>query len=50
MKGETGIAQFAVCGSDVVRRSRTAETKLLLEFLNCKPTFVWIGHVISCSV
>jgi hypothetical protein len=50
MKGKTGIAQFSVCGSYVVRRSRTAEAKLLLEFLNRKPTFVRIGHVISCSV
>ena len=50
MKGQTGIAQFSVCGSYVVRRRRIAEAKLLLEFLNRKPTFVWIGHVISCSV
>src|SRR5688572_11708193 len=50
MKGETAIAQFAVCRSYVVLRSRTAEAKLLLEPLNCKPTFAWVGHVISCSV
>jgi hypothetical protein len=50
MKSETGIAQFSVCGSYVVRRSRTAEAKLLLEFLNCKPTLIRIGHVVSCSV
>ena len=50
MKSETGIAQFSVGGSYVVRRSRAAEAKLLLEFLNCKPTLVRIGHVVSCSV
>jgi hypothetical protein len=45
MKSETGIAQFSVCGSYVVRRSRAAEAKLFLEFLNCKPTLIRIGHV-----
>ena len=39
LKGETAIAQFAVCSRYVVRRSRTAEAKLLLEPLNCEPPF-----------
>jgi len=50
LKGESGVVQFAVCRSYIVRRCRTAEAKLLLESPNFATILDRIAHVIGCWV
>ena len=44
MKGASGVAQFAVCRSYIVRRCRTADAKLAFESPNFETILVRIAH------
>src|SRR5947207_2184879 len=46
MKGSTEVAQFAVCGGDIVRCGRVSDAKLARQLQNSKPTSMRIAHVL----